>query len=68
MVSKVKSAAEYYALGAITLDQLAEACGGTIPQAVADYSKAYEEEYNAWCEWHKAQEKTREKLLKMHLA
>ena len=62
MVSEVKAAAEYYALGAITLDQLAEACGGTLPQAVADYSKAYEEEYNAWCEWHKAQEKTQQAL------
>lgn len=68
MVPKMKTAAEYYALRAINIDQLAEACGGTIPQDVADYSKAYEEEYNAWCEWHKAQEKTREKLLKMHLA
>lgn len=62
MVSKVKTAAEYYALGAITLEQLAEACGGIIPQVVADYAKAYGDEYDAWCEWHKAQEKTQQAL------
>ena len=60
--TSLKVAAEHYALGGISLEQFAEACGGTIPQAVADYSKAYEEEYNAWCEWHKAQEKTRQAL------
>ena len=60
--TSLKVAAEHYALGAISLEQLAEVCGGTIPQAVADYSKAYEEEYNAWCEWHKAQEKTQQML------
>ena len=60
--TSLKVAAEHYALGGISLEQLAEACGGTIPQAVADYLKAYEEEYNAWCEWHKAQEKTQQAL------
>jgi hypothetical protein len=62
----MKTAAEYYALGAITLDQLAEACGGTIPQAVADYANAYGQEYDAWCEWRKAKAKTRQTLEDLH--
>jgi hypothetical protein len=57
-----KAAAEHYALGGISLEQFAEACGGTIPQAVADYANAYGQEYDAWCEWHKAQEKTQQAL------
>lgn len=60
--TSLKVAAEHYALGAITLDQLTEACGGTIPQAVADYANAYGQEYDAWCEWNKAQEKTQQAL------
>lgn len=58
----MKTAAEYYALRAINIDQLAEACGGTIPQAVADYANAYGKEYDAWCEWRKAQAKTQQAL------
>ena len=60
--TSLKVAAEHYALGGISLEQFAEACGGTIPQAVADYANAYGQEYDAWCEWHKAQEKTQQAL------
>lgn len=58
----MKTAAEYYALRAINIDQLTEACGGTIPQIVADYADAYGQEYDAWCEWRKAQVKTQQAL------
>lgn len=60
--TSLKAAAENYALGGISLEQLAEVCGGTIPQVVMEYAEAYGDEYDAWCEWHKAQEKTQQAL------
>ena len=58
----IKASAEMYALGGITLQQLEEVCGGTVPQAVMDYVKAYGAEYDAHVAHMKAQADTKMKL------
>lgn len=51
-----------YALGGITLQQLEEVCGGTVPQVVMDYVEAYGAEYDAHMAHMKAQADTKTKL------
>lgn len=58
----IKASAEMYALGQINLQQLEEACGGPVPQAVMDYVKAYGAEYDAHVAHMKAQADTKTKL------
>ena len=58
----IKASAEMYALGGITLQQLEEVCGGTVPQVVMDYVKAYGAEYDAHVAHMKAQADTRTAL------
>lgn len=58
----IKSMSEMYALGGITLQQLEEVCGGTVPQVVMDYVKAYGAEYDAHVAHMKAQADTRTTL------
>lgn len=58
----IKASAEMYALGQINLQQLEEACGGSVPQAVMDYVKAYGAEYDAHMAHMKAQADTRTAL------
>lgn len=58
----IKASAEMCALGGITLQQLEEVCGGTVPQVVMDYVKAYGAEYDAHVAHMKAQADTRTTL------
>lgn len=47
-----------YALGQINLQQLEEACGGSVPQVVQEYVKAYTKEFNAYQAYCKAKSET----------
>ena len=45
-MSKIKDAAELYALGQIFFQQLEETCGGRVTESVINYVRAYEHEFN----------------------
>lgn len=59
-MSKIKSAAEMYALGQISFQQLEEACGGKVTESVINYARAYEHEFNLHQQLNKLQEQYEE--------
>lgn len=59
-MSKIKDAAELYALGQICFQQLEETCGGKVTQSVINYVQAYKHEFNLQQQIKKLQEQYEE--------
>lgn len=59
-MSKIKDAAELYALGQIPFQQLEETCGGKVTESVINYVRACEHEFNLYQQIKKLQEQHEE--------